>query len=289
MPYLFIRIAVATIDPLVIAFGRTLIGAMLLLPMALNRKALGPAFRQWRWLLVFTVVEISGPWLLIGHAETRLNSSTTGLIIAMVPLFAALLVAGLGHERLERHRIGGLALGFLGVATIVGLDLHFSDMGAAAALVVSALGYAIGPIIINRKLADAPPIGVVTGSLILATLIYSPFVPLLWPEQPGFAGIIAVSVLGLICTATAFMFFFALIAEIGPARATVIAYIKPVVAVTEANRERTCMPAMGITTVAASIEAGEAALPDGRSGAGPAPSSSGRHARRSAAIALASW
>jgi drug/metabolite transporter (DMT)-like permease len=96
---------------------------------------------------------------------------------------------------------------------------------------VSALGYAIGPIIINRKLADAPPIGVVTGSLILATLIYSPFVPFLWPAQPGFHGIIAVSVLGLICTATAFMFFFALIAEIGPARATVIAYINPVVAV----------------------------------------------------------
>ena len=231
MPYMFIRIAVATIDPLVIAFGRTLIGAMLLLPMALHRKALGPAFQHWQWLLVFTVVEISGPWLLIGHAETRLNSSTTGLIIAMVPLFAALLVARLGHERLEWHRIAGLAHGFLGVATIVGLDLNFSDMGAAAALIVSALGYAIGPIIINRKLADAPPIGVVTGSLILATLIYSPFVPLLWPGQPGFAGIIAVSVLGLICTATAFMFFFALIAEIGPARATVIAYINPVVAV----------------------------------------------------------
>jgi drug/metabolite transporter (DMT)-like permease len=231
MPYMFIRIAVATIDPLVIAFGRTLIGAMLLLPMALHRKALGPAFRHWQWLLVFTIVEISGPWLLIGHAETRLNSSTTGLLIAMVPLFAAILVAWLGHEHLERRRIAGLALGFLGVATIVGLDIHFSDMGAAAALIVSALGYAIGPIIINRKLADAPPIGVVTGSLILATLIYSPFVPMLWPAQPGFAAIVSVCVLGLICTATAFMFFFALIAEIGPARATVIAYINPVVAV----------------------------------------------------------
>jgi len=231
MPYMFIRIAVATIDPLVIAFGRTIIGAMLLLPMALHRNALGPAFRHWPWLLVFTLVEISGPWLLIGHAETRLNSSTTGLIIAMVPLFAAILVARLGHEHLERRRIAGLALGFLGVATIVGLDIHFSDMAAAAALVVSAFGYAVGPIIINRKLADAPPIGVVTASLILATLIYSPFVLALWPEQPAFSGIVAVSVLGLICTATAFMFFFALIAEIGPARATVIAYINPVVAV----------------------------------------------------------
>src|SRR5258706_3896931 len=145
MPYLFIRIAVATIDPLVIAFGRTLIGAMLLLPMALNRKALGPAFRQWRWLLVFTVVEISGPWLLIGHAETRLNSSTTGLIVAMVPLFAALLVARLGHERLERHRIGGPAPRFLRPGTILWPQHPISQLAAAAAPTVCTLGSATVP------------------------------------------------------------------------------------------------------------------------------------------------
>jgi drug/metabolite transporter (DMT)-like permease len=85
MPYLLIRIAVESIDPLVVAFGRTLIGALLLLPVALYRKELVPAFRRWRWLLVFTLVEITGPWLLLGHAETRLNSSTTGLILAIVP------------------------------------------------------------------------------------------------------------------------------------------------------------------------------------------------------------
>src|SRR5262249_8821649 len=106
MPYLLSRIAVETIDPLVVAFGRTPIGGALLLPIALRRKALGPAFRHWPALIAFTLVEISGPWLLIGHAETRLNSSTTGLLIAMVPMMSAVLVAWLGHEHIERRRVG---------------------------------------------------------------------------------------------------------------------------------------------------------------------------------------
>lgn len=231
MPYMMIRIAVASIDPLVIAFGRTLIGAALLLPVALHRRALGAAFARWPALLAFTLVEITGPWLLIGHAETRLNSSTTGLLIAMVPLFAAILAAWLGHERLAPRRIGGLALGFLGVATIVGFDIHFSDFAAVAALVASALCYAIGPIILDRKLGDIPGIGVIAGSLLLATLVYLPFVPWLWPAQTTSGAVLSVVGLGVLCTAVAFLCFFALIAEIGPARATVIAYVNPVVAV----------------------------------------------------------
>jgi drug/metabolite transporter (DMT)-like permease len=230
MPYLLIRVAVETIDPLVMAFGRTLIGALILLPVALHRNALAPAFRRWRWLLAFTLVEISGPWLLLGHAETRLNSSTTGLLIAIVPLIAAVIVTKLGHDRLDARRIAGLAIGFAGVAALVGLDIHLSDFPAVAAIALTTLGYATGPIIIDRKLSDVPPLGVVTASLIIATVFYSPFVPLLWPSHATLASVESVVGLGIICTATAFMLFFALIAEVGPARATVITYINPVVA-----------------------------------------------------------
>lgn len=230
-PYLLIRIAVESLDPLMVAFGRTLIGALLLLPIALYRKALAPAFAHWRALLAFTLVEISGPWLLLGLAETRLNSSTTGLIIAVVPLFAAVIVMRLGHDRLDSRRLTGLAIGFVGVATLVGLDVHMSDLLAAIALVLAALGYAVGPIIIDRKLKDVPPIGVVTASLVLAALIYAPFVPMSWPAQFVPAAVGSVVGLGVLCTATAFMLFFALIAEVGPARATVVAYVNPLVAV----------------------------------------------------------
>src|SRR3954468_18141459 len=108
MPYLLIRIAVGSIDPLVVAGSRTLIGALLLLPVALHRKALAAAFQNWKWLLAFTLIEITVPWVLLGHAETRLTSSTAGLLIAVVPLFAAIIVTRLGHERLEPRRLFGL-------------------------------------------------------------------------------------------------------------------------------------------------------------------------------------
>lgn len=231
MPYLLIRIAVGSIDPLVVAGSRTLIGALLLLPVALHRSALAPAFRNWKWLLAFTLIEISVPWVLLGHAETRLNSSTAGLLIAVVPLFAALIVTKLGHERLEPRRSLGLGVGFAGVALLVGLDIHFSDFLAVAATIVVALCYAIGPIIIDRKLKDVPAIGVVTASLIVATLIYVPFAPFLWPAEITAPAMWSVIGLGVLCTAAAFLVFFALIAEIGPARATVITYVNPAVAI----------------------------------------------------------
>ena len=232
MPYLLIRIAVQEIDPLVMAGTRTLIGSLLLLPIALHRRALAPAFAQWKWLLAFTVIEITIPWLLLGHAETRLNSSTAGLMIAIVPLFAALIVTKLGHDKLEPRRIFGLALGLAGVALLVGLDINFSDYLAVAATIVVALCYAIGPIIIDRKLKDVPAIGVITGALILATLIYAPFAPFLWPAHVSTRAALAVGALGLLCTAGAFMVFVALIAEVGPARATVITYVNTAVAIT---------------------------------------------------------
>jgi drug/metabolite transporter (DMT)-like permease len=169
---------------------------------------------------------------MLGHAETRLNSSTAGLLIAIVPLFAALIVSKLGHEKLEPRRTFGLAVGFAGVALLVGLDIDVHDWLAAGGTVVVSLCYAIGPIIIDRKLKDVPAIGVVTASLILATVIYAPFAPFLWHSEVTAAGAYSVVGLGVLCTALAFVVFLALIAEIGPARATVITYVNPAVAIT---------------------------------------------------------
>ena len=231
MPYLLIRIAVGAVDPLVVAGSRTLIGALLLLPIAWHRKVLFAGFRRWQWLLAYTLIEMSIPWLLLGHAETRLNSSTAGLLLAVVPLFAALIVTKLGHESLEPRRLLGLGIGFAGVALLVGMDIHFSDLPAVAATMVVALCYAIGPIIVDRKLKDVPAIGVVTASLIVAALLYAPFAPMVWPEHIPASAAWSVIGLGVLCTAAAFLVFFALIAEAGPARATVITYVNPAVAI----------------------------------------------------------
>ena len=231
MPYLLIRIAVSAVDPLVVAGSRTLIGALLLLPIAWHRKVLLAGFRRWQWLLAYTLIEINIPWLLLGHAETRLNSSTAGLLLAVVPLFAALIVTKLGHESLEPRRLLGLGVGFAGVALLVGMDIHFSDLPAVAATMVVALCYAIGPIIVDRKLKDVPAIGVVTASLIVAALLYAPFAPMVWPEHIPASAAWSVVGLGVLCTAAAFLVFFALIGEAGPARATVITYVNPAVAI----------------------------------------------------------
>ncbi|MGI8457288.1 MAG: DMT family transporter [Propionibacteriaceae bacterium] len=232
IPYLFIRVAVVDLDPLLVAVGRTLLGALLLLPLALRRHALRPVLARWRWLVAYTVIEIVVPWLLIGHAETRLNSSTTGLLISMVPIAAAVILTVTGQDRLGCRRVLGLVLGLVGVALVVGLDLDLGDGIAVLQLSVVVVGYATGPIIISRRLGDLPPLGVVTASLVVATVIYAPFAPLVWPTRVvSGAAVLSVVVLAVVCTAVAFLLMFALVAEAGPARMTLITYVNPVVAI----------------------------------------------------------
>jgi len=231
IPYLFIRIAVADLDPLIVAFGRTSIGALLLLPLALRARALKPLLPHWKILLVYTAVEIIGPWWLLGHAETRLNSSTTGLIIAAVPIVAAIMLTAMGHDRLGARRIAGLVLGLVGVAFLVGLDVEVTDFIAIGQVLLVVIGYAIGPIIISRRLADLPSLGVVTASLLISAAAYAPFTPLVWPDRWTAPAVGSVVVLAVVCTALAFMVMFALVSEAGPARMTVITYVSPAVAI----------------------------------------------------------
>ena len=149
----------------------------------------------------------------------------------MVPLIAAVLVTMLGDDRLGGRRIVGLLIGFAGVAALVGLDVQVDDLLSVGLVLLAAIGYAIGPIIINRRLSDLPAIGVVTGSLIVASVVYLPFVIWRFPQHIPADAAWSVIGLGVICTTVAFLVFFALIAEAGPARATVITYINPAVAI----------------------------------------------------------
>jgi drug/metabolite transporter (DMT)-like permease len=231
IPYLFIRVAVADVDPLIVAFGRTALGALLLLPLALRAGALRPLLPHWKILLIYTAVEIIGPWWLLGHAETRLNSSTTGLIIAAVPIVAAIILTAMGHDRLGARRIAGLVLGLVGVGFLVGLDVEVDDFIAIGQVLLVVIGYAIGPIIISRRLAHLPSLGVVTASLLISAGAYAPFTPLVWPERWTAPAVASVVVLAVVCTALAFMVMFALVAEAGPARMTVITYVSPAVAI----------------------------------------------------------
>lgn len=231
VPYLLIRVAVRDFDPVVVAGGRTLIGALVLLPIALQRRVIGPVLRHWKVLILYTAVEIVGPWWLLGFGETKLSSSTAGLMIAVVPLIAAVLLTRLGHDRLDGRRIVGLGIGFAGVATLVGLDIQLDNLAAVIAVLLTAVGYAVGPIIITRYLTELPPLGVITASLTLSAVVYLPFAVIRRPVVITAPAVWSVVALALICTVAAFLLLFALVAEVGAARATVITYVNPAVAI----------------------------------------------------------
>jgi drug/metabolite transporter (DMT)-like permease len=232
IPYLFIKIAVGELSPASLVFLRTAIGAGLLLPIALARKDVRPLLPHWKWIVAYTFVEVAAPWFLLSDAERRISSSLSGLLIALVPSIGAVLAWATGaDDRLDLRRIAGLGLGFLGVAALVGLDVGASDIGAVGEVALVALGYALGALIIGRKLQGLPLFGVVASSLALTMLAYAPIGIAQLPRQlPSPQVVLAVAVLGVICTALAFLVFFPLVAEVGAARATVITYVNPAVA-----------------------------------------------------------
>ena len=232
IPYLMIRVAVRELAPVTLVFLRTGLAALLLVPLAARRRELRPLVEHWRPLLAYTAIEVALPWFLLSRAETKLTSSLTGLLIAAVPLVGALIVSLSGErERLGGRRWLGLLVGLGGVAAIVGLDLGHVDAVALVEIALVAICYAVGPIILSRHLSTAPPLGVVAASLALSAVVYAPLAALRWPGSMPSAHVVE-SVVGLavVCSAAAFLIFFALIAEVGPVRATVITYVNPAVA-----------------------------------------------------------
>jgi drug/metabolite transporter (DMT)-like permease len=232
LPYLMIKVAVREVSPALLVLMRTGGGALLLVPLAASRGALRPLLRRWRPLLAYTIAEMGIPWFLLFSAERRLSSSLSALIVAAVPLVGAVIGRVTGDDRLDRRRVFGLLVGLAGVGALVGFDVGRSDLLAALSLGGVAVGYAVGPWILSRYLSDLPAMGVVAGSLVVCAVLYAPFAALSLPSRPLSSDVVwSVVGLTLVCTAVAFVVFFALIAEVGPVRATIITYVNPAVAV----------------------------------------------------------
>jgi drug/metabolite transporter (DMT)-like permease len=235
IPYLLIKVALRGFGPVDLVFVRFALGAVLLVPIALSRRVkVGPLLGRWGWIVAYTVIEMGIPWVLLSDAELHISSSLSGLLVSTVPLIG--VVIGVLTRSGEHHgwrRILGLAVGLVGAGVLVGFDVSSSTFGAIAEVLVVAICYATGPYIINRKLSDLPALGVIASSLLLAAIAYAPAaiiqLPHAWPSAQAIAAVVA---LGVVCTALAFLIFFALIGEIGPVRATVITYVNPAVAVT---------------------------------------------------------
>lgn len=232
VPYLLIRVAVRDFAPGTLVFARTAIGGLILLPFALAQGGFADVARRWRPLLAFTVIEIAVPWLMLSDAERVLSSSLSGLLVAAVPLVGVVVarVAGVDdHGGVLRY--AGLLLGLVGVIVLLGLDVGQLHIVALLEMALVAVGYATAPVIMARRLSDLPSIPVVSASLLLTAIGYLPYAAFNLPASVSANAAWSVAGLGVICTALAFVLFFELIAAIGPARATVITYVNPAVAV----------------------------------------------------------
>jgi drug/metabolite transporter (DMT)-like permease len=236
MPYLFIKVAVDDgVPPAFLAFVRVALGAAVLLALAWKAGTLAPLRGRGRWLAVYAVFEIAVPFPLIATGEQHVASSLAAIIIAAVPLIIALLALRFDPaERATGSRLAGLLVGLAGVVALVGIDVagRSEELLGAGAILLAAVGYAAGPMVFKRHLADLDPRAAMGASLAIAAVVLAPLAAAAPPsEAPSVSALIALVVLGLFCTAAAFVFFGALIAEVGPGRALVITYVAPVVAV----------------------------------------------------------
>jgi drug/metabolite transporter (DMT)-like permease len=230
--YLFIRISVKELGPVVLVFARCAIGALILLPIVLARGELRGLIKRWLPLVAFAAVEIGIPWYMLASAEQKITSSLAGLLVSAVPLVGVVIATAFGNrEHLGLASISGLLLGLAGVAAIVGFDLRASGWVALVEMALVVVCYAAGPVIVSRYLSELPSMGVTAVALAGCAVVYAPLAAFQWPRSvPHMDVIVSVLVLAVVCTALAFVLFFALIAAIGPVRATVITYINPAVA-----------------------------------------------------------
>jgi drug/metabolite transporter (DMT)-like permease len=237
VPYLFIKVAVDDgVSPAFVSFARVVIAAVVLLALAAHAGVLGSLRGRWRWVAVYAVAEIAIPFPLIAAGERHVSSSLAAIMIATVPLILALLALRYdAAERASGRRLVGLLVGFSGVVALVGVDVagDSAELLGAGAVGLAAVGYAIGPMILKRHMADLDPRATMGVSLALGTVLLTPLALADPPTSASLTSdaVISLVVLGLLCTAAAFVVMAVLVADVGPGRALVITYVNPVVAV----------------------------------------------------------
>jgi drug/metabolite transporter (DMT)-like permease len=235
IPYLFISVAVDDgVPPGFLAWARVLLGALVLIPLAWRAGLLGTLRGRLGWLTLYAIAEITIPFPLIAFGEQHISSSVAAILIAATPLIVAVLAIGFDQsERVRGRRLAGLWIGFAGVVALVGVDIagDGDEVVGAIAILVAAIGYAAGPMMLKSKLGDLDPRAIMAGTLTIATLLLTPLAAVNPPDGsiPGSA-IASIVTLGLFCTAAAFVLFGALVVEVGAGRALVITYIAPIVA-----------------------------------------------------------
>jgi len=235
VPYLFMKVAVEELSTPLIVFARVLIGALVLIPLAFYKKALTPALKYWKYILLYAVLEMVIPWSLITSSQRDLSSGVVALLVATVPIWATFFAHYSGDTTAaHRTRIFGIAIGLLGIALIVGIE-SLNDVANILALfsvLVAAFSYAWAVNMITSKAPDTSGVAINGIAMAISTAIFAPFALTNLPKStPSSDAILATIGLGVLCTAMAFWIFFKVLDEIGPARASLVVYPNTAIAV----------------------------------------------------------
>lgn len=228
--YMFIRIALDEGSAPFVVFARTLLGAAVLLPIALRRDALRPLRGRIGAIVVMALVQVVGPFLLITFGEEHIASSLAGILVSSAPIFTALLAVFIDQdERLHGWGLVGIGIGILGVVLLLGVDLSGDTAALAGGLMVllAGLGYAVGAMYLKHRLPGAPAVGVAAGTMMVSALVTAPIAIAVPPDGLALDSAAALLALGAGGTGIAFLIFYTLIAEIGPGRASIVAYMAP--------------------------------------------------------------
>jgi drug/metabolite transporter (DMT)-like permease len=230
--YLFIKVNLDDdMSPVFLVFARLVLGALVLVPLALRDGALAELPRYWRAIVFVAVVQVLVPFLLITFGQRHIASSLAGILVASAPIFTALIASRYdAEERPYGIAISGVFIGIVGVVLLFGVDLSGDATALAGGLMVvlAALGYAIGGLYIKRGLRGMPPIGIAASTVALAALMMAPVAPFAIPEHaPSLAAGASMLALGAGSTGVGFWIFYTLVRDVGPGRASLVAYIAP--------------------------------------------------------------
>lgn len=230
--YLFIKVALEDgLDPVFIVFARIALGALVLVPIAIRWKALAPLRGRLGAIVFMASVQVVVPFLLITYGEQHIASSLTGILVSAAPIFTALLAVRFDQD--ERPRgvaAAGVVVGIFGVVLLFGVDLRGDAQALAGGLMVllASLGYAIGGFYLKHRLRGVPAVGIAASTMVIGTLVLAPAAIFALPSSVPEAKVVgSLLALGAGGTGIAFLIFYTLIANLGPGRASLVAYIAP--------------------------------------------------------------
>lgn len=229
------KVAVKEIAPADIVFARVIIGSLILIPIAIRKGVLLDALRNWKYVLPYAIAEMIGPWIFITTAEQKLSSGLAGLLVATVPIWSTIISSFYGDRSVwHAKRLFGLVVGFIGVVLVVGIETFSQKQSSLAIgmIILAAMGYAWAVIRVNRKIPGVDGIAINGVAMASTAIFYLPFALLQAPSHmPSAQALYSVLALGLFSTATAFILFFRLMNDIGPARASLVTYLNTAFAV----------------------------------------------------------